>query len=91
MAALRDVPGDVERMLHITEQLHHFGARLHEKLGRRKPHPVRVRHGFARLDAEQDLVRTHVIVTQIVRVVGNDQRNPCLARKPWTCGISDLS
>ena len=42
VAALRDVPGAVERVLHFAEQLHHLVARLQVEVGRVQAHAVRV-------------------------------------------------
>ena len=38
-------------------------------------HAVRVRHGLAGLDAQQDFVRARVGLAQVVRIVGGDQRD----------------
>ena len=81
VAALRDIPRAGERIRDIAEELLHFGERLHVELLGREPHPVRVGHGLARLDAEHDLVHPGVVVTQIVRVVGRDQRDAGFARQ----------
>ncbi len=80
-AALGDVPGAIERVLGFPEQLHHLGPALDVELGRRKAHPVRIGHRLPRLDAKQDLVRPYVIVRQVMRVVGSDQRNTCVSRE----------
>ncbi len=75
VAALRNVPGAVERVLHFAEQRHHLRARLHIKLRRAETHPVRIRHRLAGLDAEQNFVRAHIVVRQIMRIVRDNQRN----------------
>ena len=84
VAALGDLPGAVERVFHLAEQLHHLGARLQVEV-RRGPSFMRagVGHGLAGLDAEQDFVRARVFPAQVVRVVGGDQRD---ARSPARAG-----
>ena len=81
MAALRDVPGAVERVLDFAEQRHHLVARFDVERGLLEAHPVRVRHGLAGLDAQQDFVRAGVVLAQIMRIVGGDQRNAGVGRQ----------
>jgi hypothetical protein len=51
LAALRDVPGAIQGLFHLAEHREHLVARLEIKLRLRKPHALRIAHGFAGLDA----------------------------------------
>ncbi len=73
-------------MLHFAEMLHHLRARLDKEIGRGKTHAVGIRHGFAGLYAKQNLVRSHVVVPQIMRVVGHHQRQTCFTGEPVDLG-----
>ena len=68
-------------MLHFAEQLHHFFARLEIERGLLEAHPVGVRHGLAGLDAQHDFVRARVVLAQVMRIVGGDQRNAGVGRQ----------
>ena len=81
VAALRDVPGAVERILHLIEQRHHFFARFDVERRLIEAHPVRVRHRLPGLDAKHDFVGAGVVFAQVVRIVGGDQRNACVGRE----------
>ena len=99
LAALRDVPGAVERVLHFAEQRHHLFARLEVERFLLEAHAVQIRHGLAGLNAQQDFVRAGVGLAQVVRIVGGDQRNAGVRRqamhqrhalcascsRPWSC------
>ncbi len=92
MAALGDIPRPVQRVLDLAEKRHHLGPRLYVKLRGREAHPVRIRHRLAGLDAEQNLVRAHVVVGQIMGVVRDDQRNAAVsADMRRMAGIAILS
>ncbi len=65
----------------FAEQRHHFFARLEVEIGLIQAHAVRVGHGFAGLDAQQDFVRAGVVLAQIVRVVGGDERDAGIRRR----------
>ncbi len=82
VAALGDLPGAVDRVFELAEQLHHFVARFQIEVRRVPAHPVRVVHHFAGLDAQQDLVRARIVAPQVVRIVGDDQRKTGLLGKP---------
>ena len=81
LAALRDVPGAVERVLHFAEQRHHFFARLEIERRLLEAHAVRIGHGLAGLNAQQDFMRARVVLAQIVRIVGGHQRNAGVGRQ----------
>ncbi len=81
LAALRDLPGQVERIFEFAEQGCHFGARLEIELGLLEAHAAAVAHGLAGLNAQHDLVRAGVVLAHIVRVVGGDQRDTGLFRQ----------
>ena len=75
LAALRDFPGAIDRVGNFAEERHHFSPRLHVELGMAETHPVRIRHGFAGLDAHQNLMRASVVTTKIMRVVRGNERD----------------
>ncbi len=70
VAALGDVPGTVEGVLHVAEEAEHFLARFQVELGELELHALRVLHGLAGLDAEQDFVGARIAALHVVRVVG---------------------
>ena len=82
LAALRDLPGAVQRILHLAEHRQHLIARLEIKLRLRETHALRIAHGLAGLDAQQDFVRARVRLAHVMRVVGGDQRDARFLRKP---------
>ena len=51
LASLGDVPGPVESVFHFAEQRHHFFAPFQVEYGILEAHAIRIRHGFAGLDA----------------------------------------
>ena len=44
--------------------------------GRTVAEPIRVVHCLPRTDAQQAIVRLHIISIQVMRIVGNNRRNP---------------
>ena len=84
----RDVAlfGDRERVRNgirgfRAEDLHHLVAGLEIKLIVFHPHPARVVHGSACLDAQHDLMGMSVLFLQVVHVVRRDQPDVVLARE----------
>jgi len=72
LASLGDVPGSIQGIGNLAEQPHHFFARFEIELGDREPHAVRIGHGLAGLDAQENFVRAGVVLAQIVRIVRRD-------------------
>src|SRR5579863_6128205 len=75
VAALRDLPGAIDRVLQFAEERHHFVARFQVEIGMVPVHAIGVGHGLPRLNAHEDFVRAGVFAAQIMRVVGGDQRD----------------
>ncbi len=93
LAALRDIPGSIERGFHLghfAEHGDHFIARLEIELRLREPHAIRIAHGFAGLDAQQNFVRPRVAFAHVMRIVGGYQRNARVLRQPQQLGDHDL-
>ena len=82
VAALRDVHGAAQRIRHFPEHLRHLRRGLEIKLVGRELHAMRVAHGLAGLNAQQDFLRVRVVVMQIVAIVGGHQRNSGFFRQP---------
>ena len=80
LAALRNIPGAVERVLVAGEKLHHLGPAFDKELRRGEAHPVWIRHSLASLDAKQDFVRLDIVMCEVVRVVGDQQGDTGIGR-----------
>ena len=81
LAALRDVPGAVERVLDFAEERHHLFARLDVEGFLLEAHPVQIRHRLAGLNAQQDFVGAGVGLAQVVGIVGGDERDAGVGRE----------
>ncbi len=75
IAARSNVHGPAQRLGKFAENLRHFHGALEVKLVGRKLHAMRVAHGLAGLNAEQNFLSVGVFVMQIVAIVGGNQRN----------------
>ena len=82
LAALGNIPGPRDGVFQLAEKAHHFVARLDVEVRMVPVHMGRIAHGLSGLDAHEDFVRARVVATQIVRVVGGDERNARLLRQP---------
>ena len=75
VAALGDVEGAGKGAGNFAEEPLHFGLRFDVELLRGELHAIRIRHGFAGLDAEHDFVRAGIVLAEVVRIVGGDERD----------------
>ncbi len=93
LAALGDVPGTIQRgfrLWHFAKHGEHFVARLEIKLGLGEAHAIRIAHGLAGLDTQQNFVRPRIALAHVVRIVGGNERNARLLRQPQQFRNHDL-
>ncbi len=76
VAAVRDLVRVVQRLLGIGKQGAHLRLALYEELPAGIAHPVLIGQLLARLNAQQNIVRLHVVGVRVVDVIRRDQRNP---------------
>src|SRR4029077_19445851 len=81
MASMRDVHRSAERVRQFAEHLRHLSRRLEVKLVSGKLHAMRVAHGLAGLDAQQDILGMRVVVMQVVAIVRGYQRDASFFRE----------
>src|ERR1700719_868360 len=81
VAARGDIHGAAERVGKFAEDLGHFPGGFEVKLVGGELHSIRVAHGLAGLDAEQDFLSVGVAVMEIVAVVGGNEWNSGLFRE----------
>ena len=81
VAALRDVPGTVERIRNLAEDLQHLGLRLHVELLGVEAHPVRRPTWSCRSGCRASFRGSGRRLAQVVRVVGRHQRDSGVARQ----------
>ena len=74
----------------IFEDGRHLFGRLEKELISRVAEALGIVDGLAGADAEQNVVRLVVALSQVVHVVGRDQRQPEIARKRNNPAIDDL-
>ncbi len=86
--------GNLHRPRHhagrIRKQPRHLIGGLHKKLVGVEPETVRVVNLRARLHAEHHVVRMRVFAAQVVRVVGQHERNLQLLLQPEQIGLDLL-
>ena len=71
---LGDPPGVPDRIGLVGEQRGHLGGRLHVELVGLEAHPVGRVQVAAGSHAEQDVMRLRLVASDVVEVVGDDQR-----------------
>ena len=81
LTPLRDLDRVRERLRMLREQRRHFVRILDVELLRLEFHARRIVDRLAHLDRHEDVLRARVRTGQIMRVVGNDQRNLRFLRK----------
>src|ERR1700730_2556182 len=81
VAAARNGDSALKRFWNFAEDLSHFLGSLKEKLVRGEFHAMRIAHGLACLNAEQDFLGSSIGVSQVMAVIGGDQRNACFPRE----------
>ncbi len=72
------------------EQFRHLVARFDVKFRAGEPHPVFILQRLARLDAQQHVVHLAVLFSQIVGVVGGNQRDAGLFMEGQQAGVDSL-
>ena len=90
LTAHGDLVRAFQRVQRIGEQSLHLLFRFDEELAALIAQTVLVRHLFRGLDAEQKVVRFRVFLTDIVAVVGRDQRDAGLLREPKETAVHGL-
>ncbi len=75
VAARGNIHGAAQRFGQFTKYLRHFRGGLEIKLVSGKFHAMRIAHGLAGLDAQQNFLGVRVGVFQVVAIVGGHQRN----------------
>src|SRR4029077_8230487 len=76
-----DIHSAAQRLRKLAEYLRHLHGRLEVKLVGLEFHSIRVAHGRAGLDAEQDVLGVSVVVMDVMPIVGGDDMNTGLFRK----------
>ena len=74
----------------IAEHRLHLLGRLEEELVAGVPEPLRVVHGLAGADAQQDVVRLGIALAEVVHVVGRHQREIQLPGQRQDALVDDL-
>ena len=90
VAARGDIDGAGQRIGNFAEDLGHFLRSLEIELVGSELHAMRIAHGLAGLDAEQDFLGVGVLVVEIVAIVGGDERDAGFFRKANEFGIDAL-
>src|SRR5258707_792180 len=73
--------GAFEGVGNFAKHLRHFLRCLEEKLVGGKFHAMRVAHGLAGLNAEQNFLSARVGVGEVVAIIGRDERNSGFTRE----------
>ncbi len=82
VAAGSDIHGAAQRFRKFTEDLRHLHSALKVKLVGLELHAIGIAHGLAGLDAEQHFLGMSVVVMEVMAIVGGDERDTGLFRKP---------
>ena len=81
VAAQSDFHGAAQRFRDFAEDLRHLRGAFEVKLIGLKLHAIRIAHGLAGLDAEQNFLGVSVVVMKVVTIVGGHERDAGLFRK----------
>ena len=73
IAPLGDLDGLIQKNRDFTKNTIHLLAGLEIKLIRVKLHPIRIVDGFARLNAQKNVMRAAIIFVHVVAVVGSSR------------------
>ena len=90
VAASGDIHGAGERIGDFAKDLGHFLRSLEIKLVGSELHTMRIAHGLAGLDAEQDFLGVGVFVVEIMAIVGGDERDAGFFRESNELGVDAL-
>src|SRR6266699_475103 len=82
VAARSDVHGAAQRFRKLAENMGHFRRALEVELVGLELHAVRVAHGLAGLDAQEHVLRVSVVMVEVMSIVGGNQWDTSLFRKP---------
>ena len=87
LAAISDFQGGGKRFGHLGKDLRHLIGRLYVELVVGELHAVDVVDAFACLNAQQDVVRSGVLLAQVVAIVRGDERDIELGGQPNQFGV----
>src|SRR5207245_7790050 len=90
VAARRDGYRAAQNIGNLAKNPRHLRSALEIELVRRKFHAVRVAHGLAGLNAQQNFLSVRIFVMQVMAIVGGDQRNTGFFREANEFGVHAL-